>query len=322
MLLNLIVDGNYILSRLVFSLHKNNLLYGALSLSLENTISNYRKIYPFCNIYFVSDSKEKSWRKDINKDYKSGRKKDSDIDWNFVYDTYSEFKKNLNIKVLECPKIEGDDWISYLVNATNLRGESNLIISNDYDIKQLIRFDLNKRIINLMTNEMYNKGKFFMPKNWKIFIESIKCLPNDDIFNLNDNSEFLSLIDVFLLKYELVEIDSVDSLLLKVISGDTSDNIKSVYSKKDKNGNIRGIGIKGAESIISRYYQEFGDPNLSDPDLYENIADLIIEKKKLSNSQMPNLINRIKQNINMVDLRLTSIPDHIVEKMKTEYERI
>ena len=37
MLCDLIIDGNYILSRLVFTLHKNNLLYGALHKSLENT---------------------------------------------------------------------------------------------------------------------------------------------------------------------------------------------------------------------------------------------------------------------------------------------
>ena len=41
MLVDLIIDGNYILSRLVFTLHKNNLLFGALNRSLENTIKNY-----------------------------------------------------------------------------------------------------------------------------------------------------------------------------------------------------------------------------------------------------------------------------------------
>ena len=63
--LNLIMDGNFLLSKLVFTLHKNNLLFGALYKSLENTILNYRKLYPFTNVYLVSDSKEKSWRKQI-----------------------------------------------------------------------------------------------------------------------------------------------------------------------------------------------------------------------------------------------------------------
>jgi 5'-3' exonuclease len=62
MLLNCIIDGNYILSRLVFTLHKNNLLYGALTQSLENTVTNYKKLYPFTNVYLVSDSKEKTFK--------------------------------------------------------------------------------------------------------------------------------------------------------------------------------------------------------------------------------------------------------------------
>lgn len=320
MLLNLIVDGNYILSRLVFTLHKNNLLYGALYTSLENTISNYRKMYPFCNIYFVSDSKEQSWRKKINKEYKLKRKKDSDIDWKFVYDTYDEFKQNTNCKVLEAPNVEGDDWISYLINQSNKKSESNLIISNDYDIKQLLKFDLGNNYINFMTNEMYSKGKLFMPINWKVFIDKIsKDSKSDDIFNLNDNKEFLNLIDFLTNKYQVVDVDPVKSFIIKVISGDNSDNIKSVWVTRDKGGRNRGIGMKGAESIFTQYNSEFGDPKLNDPDLYENIADLIIEKKKLSRTKMDPIVERIKENVIMVDLSLNTLPNQIIEKMKNVY---
>lgn len=322
MLLNLIIDGNYILSRLVFTLHKNNLLYGALYSSLENTISNYRKLYPFCDIYFVSDSRERSWRKKVNKEYKSTRKKESDIDWTFVYDTYNEFKKNINVKVLETPHVEGDDWISFLISESNSKGISNLIISNDYDIKQLLHFDLDKSYINFMTNEMYNKGKLFVPQNWKVFVDKIKKLPNDDIFNLNDNREFINLVDKLLTKYEIVEVDCIKSLIIKVISGDTSDNIKSVWVTKDKSGRNRGIGEKGAESIFNQYFQEFGEPKLTDPDLYENIADLIVEKKKLSRNNMEPIVERIKENITMVDLSLESFPKQIISKMKTTYNEL
>ena len=183
MLLNCIIDGNYILSRLVFTLHKNNLLYGALTQSLENTISNYKKMYPFANMYLVSDSKEKSWRKKLNDSYKATRKKDSDIDWSFVYKTYDDFKQNLkSVKLLESPRIEGDDWISFLVQKLNESGQSNFIVSNDYDIKQLILFDLDREWINFMSNEMYNQEKIFLPKNYQIFLNKISNKPNDDIF--------------------------------------------------------------------------------------------------------------------------------------------
>jgi 5'-3' exonuclease len=322
MLLNCIIDGNYILSRLVFTLHKNNLLYGALTQSLENTISNYKKMYPFANMYLVSDSKEKSWRKKLNDSYKATRKKDSDIDWSFVYKTYDDFKQNLkSVKLLESPRIEGDDWISFLVQKLNESGQSNFIVSNDYDIKQLILFDLDKEWINFMSNEMYNQEKIFLPKNYQIFLNKISNKPNDDIFNLNDNNEFLSLMNRFINKYNLNEIDSVESLLIKVISGDNSDNIQSVY-QTTKSGKVRGIGAKGARSIYETYIVEFGDPSLKDPDLFENIADIICEKKKISKTNIENIVKRIQDNMKLIDLNVNNFPQEVLQDMSRVYNNI
>jgi len=322
MLLNLIIDGNYILSRLVFTLHKNNLLYGSLYNSLENTISNYKKWYPFANVYLVSDSKEKSWRKQLHTEYKTHRKKDTDIDWSFVYKTYDEFKSNVKgAKILESPGIEGDDWISFVISESNKTNQSNVIISNDHDIKQLLHFSLDPLWINFMTNEMYNQEKLFLPKNYQLFIDKVNKIPNDDIFNLNDNADFLNLFNRFTSKYQLMEIDSLQSLITKVISGDTSDNIQSVFQVA-KNGKTRGIGTKGAFSIYEEYHQEFGDPSLTDPDLFENIADIICDKKKVSKSNIVKIVERINQNMRLVDLRIDSLPNEIVDKMKEVYGRV
>ena len=322
MLLNCIIDGNYILSRLVFTLHKNNLLYGALTQSLENSISNYKKMYPFCNIYVVSDSKEKSWRKNLNSSYKATRKKDSDIDWRFVYKAYDEFKASLKaVKLLESPTIEGDDWISFLVQKNNEKGQSNFIVSNDYDIKQLIRFDLDSEWINFMSNEMYNQEKIFLPKNYQIFLNKVGNKNNNDIFHLNDNQEFINLMNRFINKYNLNEINSTHSLLIKVISGDVSDNIQSVYHST-KSGKVRGIGAKGAQSIYETYLSEFGDPSLQDPDLFENIADIICEKKKISKTNIDHIVDKINQNMKLIDLRVHNFPDEIVNNMNQVYNGI
>lgn len=322
MLVDLIIDGNFILSKLVFTLHKNNLLFGALHNSLDNTIKNYRKWYPFANIYLVSDSKEKSWRKQLTSAYKATRKKDSDIDWNFVYQTYGEFKESIKptCKVLEAPHIEGDDWISFLVEKANIEGRSTIIVSNDYDIKQIVNFGLEPLYINIMTNEMFNKEKLFLPINYQTFLNKVSKLPNDDIFNLNDNTEFLALLDRFITKYEIVEINPVESLIIKIISGDTSDNIESVWSQV-KNGKKRGIGTKGAQGIYDTYITEFGEINLSDPDLHENIADLICEKKKLSKSKIEDIVDNIKGNFKLIDLRLHNLPTDIIDKMCEVYEQ-
>jgi 5'-3' exonuclease len=324
MLVDLIVDGNYILSRLVFTLHKNNLLYGALHQSLENTIRNYRKWYPFANVYLVSDSKEKSWRKQITSDYKSNRKKDTDIDWSFVYQTYGEFKESIKTisKILEAPNVEGDDWISFLVEKANNEGRSTIIVSNDYDIKQIVNFGLEPLYINIMSNEMFNKEKLFLPRNYQIFMNKLSKLSNnDDIFNLNDNTEFITLLDRFINKYEIHEINPTESLIIKIISGDTSDNIESVWSQV-KNGKKRGIGAKGAKGIYDTYLEEFGDVNLNDPDLYENIADLICEKKKLSKTKIEDIVENIKDNFKLIDLRVDNLPSDILDKMKNVYDKI
>jgi 5'-3' exonuclease len=322
MLVDLIIDGNYILSKLVFTLHKNNLLYGALHKSLENTLNNYRKWYPFSNIYLVSDSKEKSWRKQLTQAYKATRKKDSDIDWQFVYTAYGEFKQSVpGCKVLEAPHVEGDDWISFLVNQANDKGRSTIIVSNDYDIKQMVNFNLDPLCINIMSNEMYNREKLFMPKNYQIFMNRVSKLPNDDIFNLNDNSEFIMMMNRFLNKYEINEIDPIESLIIKIISGDQSDNISSVW-QQTKNGKTRGIGAKGAKGIYDMYVSEFGELNLQDPDLLDNIADLICEKKKLSKSKMPDIIENIKDNFRLIDLRLHNLPPEIISKMDMVYEAV
>jgi 5'-3' exonuclease len=323
MLVDLIIDGNFILSKLVFTLHKNNLLFGALHQSLENTIKNYRKWYPFANIYLVSDSKEKSWRKQLTSGYKATRKKDTDIDWNFVYQTYGEFKESIQptCKILEAPHVEGDDWISFLVEKANVDGRSTIIVSNDYDIKQIVNFGLEPLYINIMTNEMFNKEKLFLPINYQTFLNKVSKLPNDDIFNLNDNTEFLALLDRFITKYEIVEINPVESLIIKIISGDTSDNIESVWSQV-KNGKKRGIGKAGAESVIKNYLSEFGELDINNVDLSDNIADLICEKKKISKKEIAKISDNFLSNKKLIYLNLSNLPKDIIDKMCDIYGKL
>lgn len=323
-MLDLVIDGNYILQRNVFSLYKNNLLFGALYKSLEMSISNYRKMFPFSNIYFVSDSREKSWRKDLNKEYKAHRKNNSDIDWEFVFSCYNDFKNDIRrsgYKVLECPQIEGDDFISFIVKNSNSHGRSTLIISNDYDIKQMIRYNTNPLVINIMSNEMFNKQKIFLPKNYQIFFDELNKINIDDIFNLNDNTEFISLINSFLEKYQVNEIDYMESLMIKVISGDQSDNILSIWNTY-KNGRRLGIGEKGAKSICDKYVEEFGEMDMSDPDLYENIADLVCERKKLNKSTILQIKDNIKDNMALINLDIDSMPIEVKKRIKNEFEKI
>jgi 5'-3' exonuclease len=324
MLCDLIIDGNYLLSKLVFTLHKNNLLFGALYKSLEASVNNYRKWYPFANVYLVSDSKEKSWRKKLNRNYKTNRKRDTAIDWDFVYSCYGDFKndlKNKGIKVLESPGIEGDDWISFIIERSNQIGRSTITVSNDHDIKQLIRYSKSPVFINLMVNEMQSRQKVFLPKNYQILILELTNKFSDDIFELNDNSDFLKLIKSFTERNEIFEVDPVECLIVKLISGDSSDNISSAWSV-EKNGKKRGIGQSGATGIYQKYIEEFGEMNLSDPDLLENIADLIAEKKKISSKTIPEIASNLRDNQRIISLEINNFPREIINKMNEIYTNL
>jgi 5'-3' exonuclease len=306
----------------VFTLSKSNVLYGNLSKALETSVTNYRQWFPFSKVYLVSDSKEKSWRKSIYEAYKANRKRDTEIDWEFVYATYDEFKKYIadkGFKILETASIEGDDWISYVVHTSNLSGVSNIIVSNDHDIKQLLRFDENEGYINIMTNEIFNKTKLFLPQNYNIFLNKLKKQNNDDIFCLNNNVSFIKMINSFIEKHEVVEINPIQSLVIKMISGDTSDNIESVWTTYSESGKKRGIGDKGALSIFDKYIDEFGEPSLEDPELLENIADLVLEKRKVPQSNMQQIVENLSLNKRLVDLRLSNLPNEIIKKMEQKF---
>ena len=158
-----------------------------------------------------------------------------------------------------------------------------------------------------------------MPKNFNIFINKLRKIDNNDIFNLNDNGDFISLLTSFIERYEVAEINPIQSLLIKIISGDTSDNIDSVWITYGANGRKRGIGEAGAESIVEKYVQEFGEPQLEDPDLITNIADLVLEKRKVNSIYTDDIIKNIKLNQQLVNLKLSNIPDEIVNLMKEKF---
>lgn len=316
--MNLIIDGNYILYRNVFSLTREKLLYGYLYDSLVKSIDSYSKWFPFNNVYFISDSKT-NWRKHIYPEYKANRKKSDDIDWEFVHTIYEEFKAELpkRYKLLEMPLVEGDDWFHYLTKFHNRRDESCLMVSNDGDLKQLLK--TGPSFINIMVNENNLHNNIFLPVEYKtwlsIFSENIKI---PDLFD-DEPSENLEIYEFFkklISDRNIKDIKRDEILFEKIVAGDRGDNIKSVWGKKDKNGTIRGIGEKTAKKIYDKYIEYFGIPNF-DEECFDRISDLIIEQKKLNSSEFDGIIDNINFNNKLVNFKL--IPNNIMKIIKDKH---
>ena len=279
--LNLLVDGNYMLYRSVFILQKLKTLYGDLETLLLSDYNNISNAYPFNAIYFVSDSK-KNWRKNIYPEYKGKRKKDLDIDWEFVFDTFDKFKESIkhrhNCLLYQIDPFEGDDIIAHIVTETNKDGGSNLIVSNDGDIHQLLKFSTTENYINIIYNHKFQDEKLFVPKNYSIFLKHVEDTTVGDIFDMNDDIDFINYFDKITSKAKISVIDKEESYFKKIVAGDVGDNILSVV--KFTKG-ARGIGDPGAATVYSMYKQRFPEEIDFDSDVFiQNLCDILYIYRK------------------------------------------
>lgn len=323
----LIVDGNYLLSKTTFSLSKGKPenLYLYLEKSLNKSIEDYMNWHNFDRVFIVSDSREKSWRLRLDPKYKGTRKKDEKINWEFVHETYVKFKESIvskrKIRVLEASTIEGDDWIAYLTHKLNAKNVSTVTVTNDYDIKQLVKFSFTPKYINIITNEMHTRQLLFMPLHYNIFLDKIRQSYNPkDIFNQNNDMDFVKMVEKLMNKSDVIEIKPIECLLLKMIQGDKGDNVPSAHVVY-KEGKPRGIGEAGAKSILEMYINDFGEPTVIDEKLINDLSDIILVKKKLNVYEFDNIVNNLNRNIKIVDLSLETLPDDIIQTMQEVYTK-
>jgi len=294
--MNIILDGNYILYRAVFILWKLKTLYGDLETLLLNDYNNITNAYPFQLIYFISDSK-KNWRKNIYPEYKGKRKKDDEIDWEFVFDTFDKFKENIkrrhNCLLYQIEPFEGDDIIAHIVTETNKEGGSNLILSNDGDLHQLLKFSTTNNYINMIYNYKFQDEKLYMPENYSIFMKYIEDTTDGDIFDLNDDINFSNYIDKITSKAKVISVNPEESYFRKVVAGDVGDNILSVVKfTKD----TKGIGVTGSGHVYNMYKTRFpNDIDFDSDDFIQNLCDILfIYRKHKEEDFKDRVVERIK----------------------------
>jgi len=271
--MNLVLDANYCLYRSVFILHKLKTLYGDLETLLLNDYNKITHEYPFNLIYVISDSK-RNWRKNIYPEYKGKRKKDLDIDWEFVFDTFDKFKENIkhrhNCLQYQIDPFEGDDIIAHIVHETNKEGTSNLILSNDGDIHQLLKFSVAENYINIMYNHKFQNEVLFVPKNHRIFLKHIEDTTEGDIFDMaDDNIDFMNYFDKVTSRAKIKEVDKEESYFKKLVAGDSGDNVLSVVKFTPE---LKGIGDAGSSTVYKMFKDRF--PNEIDFDSDEFITQL------------------------------------------------
>lgn len=325
MRLNLLVDSSFIFYKNVYTLANTKTLYGDLEKSLEISYSNYLNKYPFEKIYIIADSK-KSWRKNIYSEYKGKRKENrdkQDIDWEFCFNTYNEFKETLKqhnrIEFLEFDTLEADDIIAYIIKESNKNGISNLYVSSDGDLKQLLNYNLNPRYINIQWRDEFKKPKLYFPEGYKLFLNDLKK-EKGDIFSLNDNEDFLKMLETFMEKVHIEEVDIEELLFVKFVHGDKGDNIESVLKVPTKNNpdKLMGIGEAGAKKIYTNFKSNNpGDIKFSENEWLNVAAGYIAENKKVNLiDHEKNIVDNLKMNRKLIHLETYNFPNSVMNKLK------
>lgn len=335
----LIIDGHNFFFRSLWSCFRQG---KSKVLVTQKDIDSYEKklMVDFCSIVksvgsiitdivFVIDSH--SWRKDLllQQEYKGNRKKNQDnIDKNgFVLTTnnFIETLKSIGVKVSQSERSEGDDliyaWSEKLFN----EGKSSLIFSTDRDLNQLMKCVGETHIVQY--SPMSNK--LFVSKGTEDMILGLKNRPaptQENLFNEvftisieNDPFErFLENVSVELVNPEKIR-------FIKIIGGDVSDNIYSVYYKSgNETTRGKGIGPKTVEKIYDEFKKRLGcdfDYHIyCQEDSMKLLCNVIYDIAKINDEEFTRrmLVENIKTNVSLVSLTDESIPDDVKKNMEID----
>lgn len=290
-----------------------------------------KQVNPIINdIVFIMDSH--SWRKDLllQQEYKGNRKKvQDDIDkngFNTVIGNFADTLRSVGVKVSQVERSEGDDliyaWSDYLFN----EGKSSLILSTDRDLNQLVKCVSGVHIIQ------------YGPVNNKLWVseaseKEIKKLSNRQVTQENLFNEYFTISienDPFERFVEGVNIEVVDPekvRFMKIVGGDTSDNIFPVYYKAaTESTRAKGLGPKTVEKIYDQFKEKLGcefDYHIyNQEDTIKLLCNVIYDVAKINDEEFTRrmLFENIKTNTSLVSLTNESIPEDVITNMGTDIE--
>lgn len=332
----LIIDGHNFFFRSLWSCFRQG---RSKVLTTQKDMDSYEKklMVDFCStvksvssiitdIVFVRDSH--SWRKDLllQQEYKGNRKKIQDnIDkTGFVSATnnFVETLKSVGVKVSQAERSEGDDliyaWSEKLFN----EGKSSLILSTDRDLNQLVKCVNDVHIVQYSPMS----DKLFVSDGTEHMISELKNRPVPTQENLFNEVFAISIEnDPFERFLENVSVETVDSEKVrfsKIVGGDVSDNIYSVYYKPgNETTRGRGIGPKTVDKIYDEFRKRLGcdfDYHIyGQEDSMKLLCNVIYDVVKINDEEFTRrmLFENIKTNVSLVSLTDETIPADVMESM-------
>lgn len=338
----LIIDGHNFFYRSLWSNFQQGGKTKVLSTQKDRDIYEKKLMLDFCSVIkqlnpiindvvFVEDSH--SWRKDLllQQEYKGNRKKiQEDIDkkgFETVIANFTDTLKSIGVKVSRAERSEGDDliyaWSEYLFNA----GKSSLIISTDRDLNQLVKCVNDVHIIQYgpVNNKLWvseGSNRIIQKLNEKQEITQENLF--DELFVVSiENDPFERFVETT--NIEVVDPEKVR--FMKIVGGDTSDNIFPVYYKAGtETTRAKGLGPKTVEKIYNQFKEKLGcefDYHIyNQEDTIKLLCNVIYDVAKINDEEFTRrmLFENIKTNTSLVSLTNESIPDDVMQNMSVDID--
>lgn len=317
--LTLIIDGNWLwMSRLsVLNNKYNNIinLCHDLKLNIIKSINIVLRQFPeIDNIIFVADGG--SWRSQIpipefirrksetNKkmiiEYKGTRVTNNLIDWDVVWDNYSDFLESLkscNITVCRENRLEGDDWIWWWTTYLNDNNINTIIWTKDNDLKQLVKINSDRCF-----TVWWNKDNGLYTDEFDNNENSL-----DFFFNMeyNTNDELLNTV----IKHArgITKINPYNIIVDKILKGDDSDNILPVIVRKSKTNTQKKFRISSKDINYNINIDDYDN-------VYNYLNNIINQKSYIGRVEdtIDEIMEHFEYNKQLVVLKRESYPEDVL----------
>ena len=338
----LIIDGHNFFYRSLWSNFRQGGKTKVLSTQKDRDAYEKKLMLDFCSVIkqvnpiindvvFVEDSH--SWRKDLllQQEYKGNRKKiQEDIDrkgFDATIANFTDTLKSIGVKVSQAERSEGDDliyaWSDYLFN----EGKSSLIISTDRDLNQLVKCVNDVHIIQYgpVNNKLWvsdGSNMIIQKLNEKHEITQENLF--DELFVVSiENDPFSRFVETT--NIEVVDPEKVR--FMKIVGGDTSDNIFPVYYKSGtETTRAKGLGPKTVEKIYNQFKEKLGcefDYHIyNQEDTIKLLCNIIYDVAKINDEEFTRrmLFENIKTNTSLVSLTNESIPEDVIRNMSADID--
>jgi 5'-3' exonuclease len=342
----LIIDGNYFVHSRLFVLPrpKKEQLLGDRDGQEQfmrklciDFASEVRKMTPFVDQIVVAvDSK--SWRKDLfpTAEYKGTRVADSSVNWENVFNVYTEFQDILakqGVIIHKVPGAEADDILFGWSTQLNNEGKNCIVWTGDRDLIQLVNYN---EATDAYTLWYYNsKRRLLAFEGFENLINKpneVEISNDDLLFNMGSadvlNNQLKGDFISWIAKngVEIEEINCDDFIFSKILQGDKSDNIQSVVSwtKRTSTGSIRNYSIteKQAIQILEKYREIEGNFHIDHFFSEEQVKTIVnMIHDVVGKSTIDEIRLRFNQNLDLMLLHFNTIPGGILKAIYDEIEK-